>query len=214
MPQRATQPALDVVLDRTGDGAFATDTSGTIVAWNAAAEQILGYTLRETKGRACCQILGGYDVNGNRLCSAGCPIMALVKREEPVHAFDMRTRTNAGRPLWLNVSVLAGAPGGVTGPLTIHLMRDVTEAKETLKLVREHTAPATPVANGDPAGDLTRRELEILRLLADGLDTADAAQRLHVSRATIRNHVQNLFGKLGVHSRLEAVAYAARHRLF
>jgi DNA-binding NarL/FixJ family response regulator len=34
-----------------------------------------------------------------------------------------------------------------------------------------------------------------------------------VSSATIRNHVQNIFGKLGVHSRLEAVAYATRHRL-
>ena len=47
-----------------------------------------------------------------------------------------------------------------------------------------------------------------------GVSTAAAAERLHVSRATIRNHVQNLFEKLGVHSRLEAVAYANKHRLF
>ena len=40
-----------------------------------------------------------------------------------------------------------------------------------------------------------------------------AAKRLRVSQATIRNHVQNIFGKLGVHSRLEAVAHANRHRL-
>jgi DNA-binding NarL/FixJ family response regulator len=39
------------------------------------------------------------------------------------------------------------------------------------------------------------------------------ADRLHVSRATIRNHAQNIFAKLGVHSRLEAVAYAAQHRI-
>jgi DNA-binding NarL/FixJ family response regulator len=60
---------------------------------------------------------------------------------------------------------------------------------------------------------LTRRELELLRLMTLGLNTAAAAERLHVSPATIRNHVQNIFGKLGVHSRLEAVAYANKHRL-
>jgi two-component system nitrate/nitrite response regulator NarL len=49
--------------------------------------------------------------------------------------------------------------------------------------------------------------------MADGLGTAAVAERLHVSRATIRNHVQNILAKLGVHSRLQAVAFATRHRL-
>jgi DNA-binding NarL/FixJ family response regulator len=50
--------------------------------------------------------------------------------------------------------------------------------------------------------------------MVDGLSTTAAAGRLHVSPATIRNHVQNIFAKLGVHSRLEAVAFATKHRLF
>lgn len=50
--------------------------------------------------------------------------------------------------------------------------------------------------------------------MADGLSTSAAAERLHVSAATIRNHVQNILMKLGVHSRLEAVAFATKHRLF
>jgi DNA-binding NarL/FixJ family response regulator len=92
----------------------------------------------------------------------------------------------------------------------------VTATKELLTLVHERLAGAAPATNGAQAAspDLTRRELEILRLLTQGLNTARAAERLHVSRATVRNHVQNVFAKLGVHSRLEAVAYAARHRLF
>jgi DNA-binding NarL/FixJ family response regulator len=49
--------------------------------------------------------------------------------------------------------------------------------------------------------------------MADGLSTSAAAERLHVSRATIRNHVQNILTKLDVHSRLEAVAFATKHRL-
>ncbi len=64
--------------------------------------------------------------------------------------------------------------------------------------------------NGVP---LTRREREVLRLLSTGANTRIAAERLGVSPATIRNHVQNLLGKLGVHSRLQAVAYATAHGL-
>jgi DNA-binding NarL/FixJ family response regulator len=71
--------------------------------------------------------------------------------------------------------------------------------------------PAPP--DGTGLGELTRREVEILHLIATGLNTKDAAERLHVSPATIRNHVQNILGKLGAHSRLEAVAYATRNRL-
>ena len=49
--------------------------------------------------------------------------------------------------------------------------------------------------------------------MAGGANTKVLAERLHVSPATIRNHAQNIFAKLGVHSRLEAVAYATQHRL-
>jgi DNA-binding NarL/FixJ family response regulator len=97
--------------------------------------------------------------------------------------------------------------------MTVHLFRDITATKDLLALVQERTStPAgSPNANGD-AG-LTRRELEILRLIATGVNTKVAAERLHVSPATVRNHVQNILGKLGAHSRLEAVAYANSHRL-
>ncbi|HKZ75050.1 MAG TPA: LuxR C-terminal-related transcriptional regulator, partial [Actinomycetota bacterium] len=64
-----------------------------------------------------------------------------------------------------------------------------------------------------PVPELTRREREVLRFLTGGANTRAMAERLHVSSATVRNHVQNIFAKLGVHSRLEAVAYATRHRL-
>jgi DNA-binding NarL/FixJ family response regulator len=87
----------------------------------------------------------------------------------------------------------------------------VTASKELLRLVHERfRAPSTPP---DETMVLTRRELEILRLLAGGANTKALAERLHVSGATIRNHVQNIFAKLGVHSRLEAVAYANQHGL-
>jgi DNA-binding NarL/FixJ family response regulator len=60
---------------------------------------------------------------------------------------------------------------------------------------------------------LSRRELEVLGLLVEGLSNAGIAERLGVRRGTIRNHLQSVFAKLGVHSRLEAVAYANKRRL-
>jgi DNA-binding NarL/FixJ family response regulator len=61
--------------------------------------------------------------------------------------------------------------------------------------------------------DLTKREAEILQLFVDGLSTQAIADRLVVSVNTVRNHVQRLLAKLGVHSKLEAVALAAREGL-
>ena len=57
---------------------------------------------------------------------------------------------------------------------------------------------------------LTGRELEVLQRLAEGLSTADASRELGISTATLRAHVQSVLRKLGAHSRLEAVAEAAR----
>jgi PAS domain S-box-containing protein len=203
---------LDQTLARTGDGAFVIGADGRIVLWNRAAEKIMGHAAGETIGRPCCEVFIGLDGDGNRLCYQGCHVMNLVRLSEPIHSFDMQTRTKAGKPVWINVSILATPANGKTGPLTIHLFRDVTASKELLRLVQDRLRP--PDTDGSsPATLLTRRELEVLRLMTLGVSTALAAERLHVSRATVRNHVQNIFGKLGVHSRLEAVALANKHRL-
>jgi len=61
-----------------------------------------------------------------------------------------------------------------------------------------------------PLEPLTARELEVLQLLAEGSSTAQASERLGISTATLRAHVQAILRKLGAHSRLEAVAEAAR----
>jgi two-component system sensor histidine kinase NreB len=58
---------------------------------------------------------------------------------------------------------------------------------------------------------LTDREREILALLAEGLDAAEISARLHISAKTERNHVARILSKLGAHSRLQAVIFAARH---
>jgi PAS domain S-box-containing protein len=207
----ARNTGLVTALRRTGDGAAVVGSDGEITFWNEAAEDIFGCTSREVLGRPCWEVFVGCDDNRNVLCSPGCHIMSLARRRQPVHSFDMRTRTPAGRPLWLNVSVLSAE--GARGPLVVHLFRDVTAAKELVTLVHERLSPARPPAEASAMPALSRREMEVLHLLTEGLGNAAIAERLHVRRGTVRNHLRNLFGKLGVHSRLQAVAYASRHRL-
>lgn len=60
---------------------------------------------------------------------------------------------------------------------------------------------------------LTPRELEILRALTEGMSTPEICGRLFIAPNTLRTHVQNIMGKLRVHSKLEAVAFALKYRL-
>jgi len=60
---------------------------------------------------------------------------------------------------------------------------------------------------------LTRREREVLQALAEGLDSKDIAEKLHVTVETERTHMVNILNKLGVHSRLQALVFAARNGL-
>jgi two-component system nitrate/nitrite response regulator NarL len=60
---------------------------------------------------------------------------------------------------------------------------------------------------------LTDREREVLQLLAEGARSDAIADAMNISKNTVRTHVQSILGKLGVHSRLEAAAFAVRHGL-
>lgn len=59
-------------------------------------------------------------------------------------------------------------------------------------------------------GTLTPREQEVMRLLAEGLSTKEIAEKLFISRKTVENHRSNIMSKLGLHSTIELVRYAAR----
>ena len=212
-PGGAADQVLTQALARAADGAFAIGPAGRVVLWNRAAERILGWSAKEVLGRSCCEVLVGSDVNGNRLCYQGCHVMSLVAQGEAVQHFEMQTRAKTGKSVWLDISILEVPAATGERCMTVHLFRDVTATKALLDLVGERLA-SPAASNGDGAPLLTKRELEILQLMASGANTKVLAERLHVSGATIRNHAQNIFAKLGVHSRLEAVAYATQRHLF
>ena len=64
-----------------------------------------------------------------------------------------------------------------------------------------------------PGPRLTERELEVLKLVAKGLNNRDIGAELFISENTVKNHVRNILEKLHLHSRMEAVVYAVREKL-
>ncbi len=78
------------------------------------------------------------------------------------------------------------------------------------KVLEELHAPSEQKLSSEP---LTPRELEVLRLIAQGCENKDIAEQLVVSEATVRTHVSNILGKLHLASRTQAALYALREGL-
>ncbi len=83
------------------------------------------------------------------------------------------------------------------------------------KLLNEFALMIKRTDNGQqvPAPRLTAREMEVLRLVARGLNNRDIAKELFISENTVKNHIRNILEKLQLHSRMEAVVYAVREKL-
>ena len=62
--------------------------------------------------------------------------------------------------------------------------------------------------------ELTKREIEVLKLVAQGMNNREIGRRLFISENTVKNHVRNILEKLHLHSRMDAAMYALRKKLF
>jgi PAS domain S-box-containing protein len=213
-------------LSRTNDGAFIIDGQHRIIFWNQAAEKILGHTAEEVVGRLCFEILGGRDGQGHTLCQRYCQIAIQANKGDILPNTDVYARTRKDNGRWLNVTTFVYPNGDkAMEEVIVHLFRDATKKKnyqnfvdsvltasEQLQQNHGHRViSATPAASH--IGKLTPRQRQVLELLAEGLGTNEISERLVISPATVRNHVQNILEKLGAHSRLEAIAQAYQQGL-
>ena len=179
----------------TGDPAFAVDRQGEIVMWNQAAEEALGVDSTEALGQKCWTLLAGKDIFGNRHCCEHCPIREMAFEHEPVRSFHCAFATNADSPESFGIScvVIHDQPGH---EILLHICHPDGDKPQVSSEQLAHSAPAET---------LSRRELEILGMLADKVKTFDIADRLGISVRTVRTHIQHLMYKLHVHKRAEAV---------
>ena len=116
-------------------------------------------------------------------------------------------------PVLIDEAESAGCVGFVHKADHVDVLLDVVR---TAAIGDMMVSPATSQrrivpANRDRfAAPLTRRETQVLLLLADGLSNAQISEMLYIGPNTLRNHIQNVLVKLGAHTRLEAVAIALR----
>ncbi len=202
--------------ERTEDGVFAVDEGERIVFWNDAAVRILGFREDEVLGRKCYEVIGQDDCEHSD-CGPNCLVLQRARRGRTTESYDAMAKTASGSDRLLNVSIVILKGKSARSTLAVHLFRDVSEARRSQLEVQRRLLEASQAAGRgdgeDPAGRLTPRELEVLRLLATGLDNAKIADVMGISATTVRNHIDHVLTKLGVHSKLEAVVFAARHRI-
>lgn len=120
--------------------------------------------------------------------------------------------TSYADPVLLGEAIDAGCAGYVTK------RSSTDEIVSAVLAVASDETPVSPDMVGSlvgrdrpgPGADLTPREIEVLRVAAQGLSNAEIADQLFISVNTVRNHMQRVLNKLGAHSKLEATAIAVR----
>ena len=225
---KSQSPRLDVHKWQdllTHDGAFAVDPRQKIVYWSASAERLLGHAAKDVVGRPCYEILGGKDADNYRVCRPDCPVMANARRGRPTPDYDLLCTALTGQETRVNVTVAVSRKNRNDFQV-LYLFRDVSERRRIEEFARKASITLHQLldeANGDPVEELeenptpmpklSRREIQVLRLLAAGTNTLQIAETLGIRPLTARNHVSRLLTKLGVDSRLQAVVYASRKGL-
>jgi DNA-binding NarL/FixJ family response regulator len=120
-------------------------------------------------------------------------------------------------------AILAGACGYLMKDSSIQdLMQGIRAASVGESLISPHIASkvlqrirAASVESGSAVArtELSDRETEVLRLIANGKDNAEIAQELHISPKTVKNHISNILMKLQIENRIQAAVYAVRSGL-
>lgn len=210
LEETQTTTILDRMFSHTKEAVFATDSTHHIVYQNPVFPQMLQCPAAQISERKCYEVLQGRTLDGHRFCGADCPAGHDLVCGRAVDNFDLVISRPNRQLMWLSVGAFA-IPRAMDRVAAIFVLRPVNSFQAATGF--PGTAARKEELSQKNVTPLTRREQQILQLLASGSSTDAMAQTLDISHITVRRHAQNLFTKLGVHSRAEAVSYAYRHHL-
>ena len=207
--ENASSAQLPPWVHSMGVATWATDPNGALIFANERFSKLFDRRIEDCIGAPCHEVVGGLTEGGEPLCSEYCNIQARLDRGEEIEPYTLRI----GEPdeqdgHWLQLLVI---PFEQTdeGTYTVHCAF-LTDRAHIIEGFLDRVASRTPV-NIDRHFDLekarlSKREIEVLDHLAADDNLYEIAEKLNISYYTVRNHVQHILGKMGVHSTLEAVA--------
>lgn len=127
-------------------------------------------------------------------------VQGYVLKEDAVASLAHAVRTVAAGRMWLSPQIARRV-----------VRRALAGGKDEVAPAVGDNKGTTPPNAAAPHQDLTPRERQVLELLAAGLDNGAIADRLGIVKRTVQNHVSNVYAKLRVTTRAEALLYALRH---
>ncbi|MEK7207639.1 MAG: LuxR C-terminal-related transcriptional regulator [Pseudomonadota bacterium] len=205
----AAAPTLADVFSQTADATFAVDDNRRIVFVNEPFAMLCGAPPDALLGRPCSRVLDGHTLTGEPFCRQGC--CQVFQRQEVMRNFEMVIPCAASDAGWVNIGAFRAPPAWRPAYVVLTL-RPINLHHAAARLMHGHAGNPRHTGAQD-ASPLTRREIQVLCGIAQGKRTRELATQLHISYATLRNHIRHIFAKLGLHSRTELIQHAFRSGL-
>ena len=181
----------------------------TVLYVNERACELLGVTPSKCLGRLCHKVVAAKTEAGEPFCRAHCSIVERVGSGQEIE--PRRVRIGRGRRArWIKLVVIVAHAPDFTGPRLVHCVVDDDREQRFYRYLSRVMARTTGPDRSSEAMEsfrLSEREQEVLTMLAEDESLHAIASKLHLSYTTVRNHVQHILSKLGVHSIMEAVAF-------
>jgi DNA-binding CsgD family transcriptional regulator len=203
------------VFEQSTDAVFGIDAAGVIQFSNHSFQKLMGYSARQLRGSQCADVLCGTSLCGQEFCGPNCPIPKTVTGQPAISDFDLVVRRADGDSLLVNIGASYISPRLREHHTRVDVFFSMRQVHPRRMVQRMAMSSAEkPVAqDSNDYGRLSAREREVLGLAARGMKTCEIASHLSISTMTVRTHFKNIYPKLGVNSRTEAVIYAMQHGL-
>ena len=206
---------LSEVFAQSTDAVFGIDAAGRIQFANSKFERLLGHSRSQWCGSWCAEVLCGTDMHGQRFCGADCPIPKTIADRPSISDFDLAVKRADGDRVLVNIGASYIPPQLREQAGQVNVFFSMRQVNPQRMLQRIAMAPVEESVKADTRrrDQLTSREKEVLDLATRGMKTTQIASCLFVSIQTVRSHFKNIYPKLGVTSRTEAVIFALQQRL-
>ena len=210
---------LDEVFEQSTDAVFGIDEAGSIRFANSKFERLLGYSCKQLYGTSCTEVLCCLDLHRQTFCDLQCPFLdqflKTTASQHYISDFDLMIKHANGDYILVNIGANYILPQLREETGVVYVFFSIRQVN--LQHMLQHIATATfeeSLQTGmSRCNRLTSREKEILVLAAKGMKTSQIAHSLSISIHTVRSHFKNIYPKISVNNRTEAIMFAMQHRL-